>query len=75
MNCHAVVINDQFVVLVLDNRVKTEIIDISLEDKTIEATLILDNEEKIDVHPPIPIVITYDVGVLRHFVFIRKYSE
>ena len=74
MSCHATAINDQLVVLVVDNRVKSEIIDISLEDTSIEATLIFEDDEKIDIHPPIPIVMTYDIGVLRHFVFIRKHS-
>ena len=74
MSCHVTAINDQLVVLVVDNRVKSEIIDISLEDTSIEATLIFEDDEKIDIHPPIPIVMTYDIGVLRHFVFIRKHS-
>ena len=75
MACHTFAVNDQLVVLVVDNRIKAEIIDLSLEDQSIEAELILDGGERISVYPPVPAVMTYDIGVLRHFVFIRKYAE
>jgi hypothetical protein len=72
MNCHTYTLTDHVVVLVTDSRVKGEIIDISLEDSSVEATLVFDEQTKIDVYPPIPVILTYDVGVLRHFIFIRK---
>jgi hypothetical protein len=74
MNCHTYAITDHVVVLVTDSRVKGEIIDISLEDSSVEATLVFDEQTKIDVYPPIPVILTYDIGVLRHFIFIRKHT-
>jgi hypothetical protein len=73
MNCHTYAITDHVVVLVTDSRVKGDIIDISLEDASVEATLVFDEQTKIEVYPPIPVILTYDIGVLRHFVFIRKH--
>ena len=75
MCCHTFAVNDQLAVLVVDNRVKSEIIDLSLEDSSVEAALIFEDGKKIDIFPPIPAAMTYDIGVLRHFVFIRKYED
>jgi len=73
--CHTFAIGEQVIVLVADSRVKSEIIDLSLEDASVEAALLFEDGEKMDIYPPVPGVITYDVGVLRHFVFIRKYEH
>jgi len=75
IHCHTAAITDHLIVLVTDSRVKGEIIDISLEDSSALATLIFDEQTKIDVYPPIPALLTYDIGVLRHFLFIRKHGE
>jgi len=72
LNCHTLAVNDHVVVLVTDKRVKEEIIEISLDDPEITAELVLGEGEKIAVYPPVPGILTYDIGVLRHFVFIRK---
>jgi hypothetical protein len=71
LSCHYCAVTDSLVVLVVDSRVKKELIDLSLEDAEVEATLVLD-DTVISVYPPVPNVLTYDVGVLRHFLFIRK---
>jgi len=75
MYCHTFTGNDQLVVLVVDSRTKAEIIDLTLEDPAVEAALIFESGEKFDVYPPIPAVLTYDIGALRHFVFIRKHEN
>jgi len=72
ITCHASVVSDSLVVLVVDSRVKSEIVDISADGQDIEAALIFEDGEIIDVYLPI---MTYDVGVLRHFAFIRKYNS
>lgn len=74
IQCHDFVVTDQFVILVTDKRIKPEAVDLALEDSSLETLLITENEI-ISVHPPVPSICTYDVGVLRHFVFIRKASE
>jgi len=74
MNCHTYAITDHLVVLITDSRVKGEIIDIALEDSSVQAALVFDEQTKIDVYPPIPVILTYDIGVLRHFIFIRKHE-
>jgi len=74
MNCHTYAITDHVVVLVTDSRIKGEIIDISLEDPTTQATLVV-GETGIKIYPPIPVILTYDIGVLRHFIFIRKHES
>jgi hypothetical protein len=55
--------------------VKAEIIDISLEDQDVQATLDLPEGPSVEVYPPIPAILTYDVGVLRHFIFIRRNQQ
>jgi len=59
---------------VTDTRIKSEVIDLALEDASVETTLITETDV-ISIYPPIPSVITYNIGVLRHFVFIRKADE
>ena len=71
LNCHAYIVHDAVVVLVADKRIKSDIIDISLDDPEIQTELILDDGSKIAIYPPIPGILTYDIGVLRHFVFVR----
>ena len=72
IECHAVVITDKIVVLVVDRRVKEEIFEMTLEDTDAKITLTYEGDV-LDVYPP-PLV-TYDLGVLRHFIFIRKISR
>jgi len=74
LNCHALAVNDQIAVLVTDKRIKPEIIDLSFDDPDVKVALQLDEEQRIAVYPPVPQILTYDIGVLRHFVFIRKYG-
>jgi hypothetical protein len=74
IKCHDVVVSGQFAVLVVDTRVLPEAIDLSLEDANADVTLITETE-LIPVHPPVPSIMYYDVGVLRHFLFIRKQEE
>ena len=75
MECHQWVLTDSFVVLITDTRVKDKIIDISLDDPNIQAELVFENQPPIRIYPPIPKVLSYDVGVLRHFLFVRVQSE
>jgi len=74
IQCHAFIVTEQFVILVTDTRVKADVIDIVLEDAEIEATLITETEI-IPVLPPVPFVITYSIGVLKHHLFIRKITD
>ena len=74
LDCHALAMNDQVVVLVTDKRIKPEIIDLSFDDPDVKVELQLDEEQRIEVYPPVPQILTYDIGALRHFVFIRKYG-
>jgi hypothetical protein len=72
--CHEFAVTDHFVILILDKRVKADAVDLALEDASIETTLITETDI-IPVYPPSPALISYDFGVLRHFVFIRKLPE
>jgi hypothetical protein len=72
LNCHAYVIAEKIVVLVTDGRVNDKILDIELENADVNAALIFDDQTIIDIYPPVPEILTYSLGVLRHFILIRK---
>ena len=74
LDCHTFVVSDQVVILVTDKRIKPEVIDLSFDDPEVRVKLQMGEEQSIEVYPPIPQVLTYDIGVLRHFVFIRKHE-
>jgi len=77
--CHDVVVVDRLVILVTDTRVKKDILELSFEDHTIEMAMMVTDKEgqetTYNVYPPIPEALTYDIGVLRHFIFIRRNAE
>jgi len=52
--CHTFTVSEQVIVLVADSRVKSEIIDLSLEDASVEAALLFEDGEKINIYPPVP---------------------
>jgi len=74
LDCHTFNVTDQVVVLVTDKRAKPEVIDLSFDDPEMRVELQMGENQSIEVYPPVPQVLTYDIGVLRHFVFIRKHE-
>lgn len=72
MACHEVIVHDLMIVVIVDKRVKEEVLDISIDNSEINTSLVMEDGMEYCIEPPIPTIISYDVGVIRHFVFIRR---
>jgi hypothetical protein len=71
--CHKLVVTDQMVVLISDKRQREGMeMDFGIENPEIQTELLLPDQQRISVITMAPKALSFDIGVLRCFLFFRS---